>query len=125
MIQSTLGVQNAILFVLDPTNSSAHVPPYVIGQTTASTTSCVSFATLPDVDGEVTITLFSKHEQQRDSAVGLEVFDGHVETPGRKLAIVDSQFVRVLECDVPSKDTRIRVVVDDPKMPTAIWLSIL
>jgi hypothetical protein len=47
----------------------------------------------------------------------VEVFDGSIETPGKRLALVTSQNERVLEIDVTGPVTRVTISVDDPRAP--------
>jgi hypothetical protein len=107
-----LAVPNAILFVLDPTNEDAIIPEYKPGETAAATLSCVSIATIADVDGEVTVQLCTTS----DNVIlftPVQVFAGLLETPGCVLAVVTSEFDRVLEIATDSTTTQIIVRVDD------------
>ena len=99
MSEVTLPVPNALLFVLDPNHQDVQVPEYASGALVAANATCASIATLADVDGEVTVRLI-----ERDGATPTErfvvVFDGTLETPSRRVAIVTSQFESVLEQEV-------------------------
>jgi len=124
MTQATLAVPNAILFVLDPTNADTQVPEYVPGEPTAASPSCVSVVTLADVDGEALVSLLeAKRPDARDDLI--RVFDGAIETPGRQLAIVTSQFDTVLQSAVAAEKTRFAIYVDDVDMPNRIEVDII
>lgn len=118
-----LAVPSAILFILDPTNKAAIVPAYVPGKATSASTSCVSVATIADVDGEVTVRLCTPLDDVV-CAASVQVFDGTVETPGHMLAIVTSKFDRVLEMATQSAVTRFTVRVDDEQSPTEVSVNV-
>lgn len=118
-----LAVPNAILFILDPTNKAAVAPAYVPGEAAAASPSCVSVATIADVDGEVTVRLCAPVDDVA-CEVSVQVFDGLVETPGHVLAIVTSEFDRVLEIATSSAVTRIAVRVDDAQSPTEVSVNV-
>jgi hypothetical protein len=112
---------NSILFVLDPTNKSAAIPTYIDGKLVSSTESCVSVATLPDIDGETEISLESSRNLHSDLN---EVFSGKVSTPGSKIAIVTSQLQKLLEMPVSQDKTMVRIWANDQKEPNKIVVGI-
>ncbi len=116
MTSVTTTVPNAIVFVLDPHNKHITVPGYEPGRVSASNSSCISVATLPEVDGEVTLRL-CEHSNDSGGQGLVQVFDGSIEIPGKKLVIVTSHNERVLEANVPGPLTRVTVSVDDPSGP--------
>ena len=122
-MKTNLAVPNAILFIVDPTNTAAVVPEYVLGEATAATPSCISVATIADVDGEVTVRLCAASSDVARSTP-VRVFDGSVDTPGRVLAIVTSDFDQVLKITTPTAVTRIVVRVDDVQSPANVSVDI-
>lgn len=122
-MKTTLAVPSAILFILDPTNKAAVVPEYVTGKAAAATPSCVSIATIADVDGEVTVRLCASLDDGECSTL-VQVFDGLVETPGHVLAVVTSEFERVLEVATTSVVTRLTIRVDDEQSPVEVYVDI-
>jgi hypothetical protein len=123
-MKKTLAVPNAILFILDPTNEAAVVPVYVPGEAAAATPTCVSIATIADVDGEVTVSLGARVDDGMWPTL-VQVFDGLVETPGHVLAVVTAEFERVLEMEAPSTVTRLTVRVDDVRSPIVVCVVIV
>jgi hypothetical protein len=123
MIEVKLAVPDAILFILDPTNEAAVVPEYVPGEAAAATPSCVSIATIADVDGDVTVRLCAPLDDV-ERARFAQVFYGSVETPGHVLAVVTSEFERVLEMATTSTATRITVRVDDVQSPAEVYVNV-
>jgi hypothetical protein len=121
-MEAKLAVPNAILFVFDPSNKGAIVPQYDSSSPVAATSSCVSVATLADVDGDVTVRLLQLPNNSHPAGL-IQVFDDQIETPGRVLSVVTSQFDRILETGVPSPVTRITIAVDDPKSPAVISVN--
>ncbi|MEO7594444.1 MAG: hypothetical protein ABI134_24745 [Byssovorax sp.] len=123
MMKAKLAVPNAILFILDPTNEAAIVPEYVPGEAAAATPSCVSVATIADVDGEVTVRLCATLDDV-ERTMSAQVFHGSVETPGHVLAVVTSDFERVLEIATPSLVTRITIRVDDVQSTAEVSVDV-
>lgn len=116
-------VPNAIVFVLDPSNKGAVVPEYAPGNTVAATESCVSIAALAEVDGPTTVRLGTPlSESERLGCV--ELFEGVVQTPGNRLAIVTSHLERLLEVQVAAATARIAVYADDPRSAGMICVSV-
>lgn len=122
-MKTNLAVPNAILFIVDPTNTAAIVPEYVLGEATAATRSCISVATIADVDGEVTVRLCAPSDDVARSTP-VRVFAGSVDTPGHILAIVTSDFDRVLEISTPTVVTRIVIRVDDVQLSAHVSVDI-
>jgi hypothetical protein len=121
MPRSILSPPNAILFVLDPTNKNVVVPVYVDDQLTAATSTCVSIGTQADVDGDVEVSL----EVARVAPIGMQhIFFGVIETPGGKIAVVTSQFQRVLEIDVSVKTIEVSIWADDLCNPACVAVGV-
>lgn len=112
MSEVTVAVPNAILFVVDPKNRDAEVPVYDIGKLVCATRSCVSVATISDVDGDVAVTLSPRSDSDLASD-RLVVFSGTVQTPNRRIAVVTSQLQVLLETDVSGSECPISIAVDD------------
>ena len=113
MKQALVTLENAILFLLDFSNRDVEVPGYIPGVATAASDSCVSVSTKPQVDGEVTIRLaraFSASAKSRCQ----QVFSGMISTPSRMLAVVTSEFEKVLEIEVTADIADVRISLDDP-----------
>ncbi|HVG87237.1 MAG TPA: hypothetical protein VM734_05445 [Kofleriaceae bacterium] len=116
MKATTVSVPNAIIFVMDPTNSDASVPAYRHGEVTAATSTCVSVATLPEVDGDITVRLAERGSDPENDGL-VPVFDGVLETPGGKVAIVTSELESVLEAYTAGATTRVTISVDEVTSP--------
>jgi hypothetical protein len=123
MNQVTLLLPHPIVFVLDPTNKDAIVPDYVPGGCTASTSSCISVATTPDVDGEVILRLCSPADAPVFTTPEL-AFEGSVETPGHVLAVGSSEVDRILDIAVPGASTRVTISVDNLESPVEITVVV-
>jgi hypothetical protein len=123
MMEATLSVPNAILFVLDPGNKNAIVPVYNQYETIAANPTCLSIKTLAEVDGDVTIRLGHPQTGLEDVST-MTVFEGEIETPGRVIAIITSLFERVLETNVQHFRTRISIGVDDPEVPSIVTVRV-
>lgn len=121
MLKAVLSPPNAILFVFDPTNKDVVIPSYVNGELTAATESCVSVGTLADVDGDTEVILDIGAAVSADLE---RVFSGVITTPGGKVAVVTSQFQRVLELDVPIGAVDITIWTDDERNPGRVVISV-
>jgi hypothetical protein len=121
MLKAVLSPPNAILFVFDPTNGDVVIPPYVDGELTAATETCVSVGTQADVDGETEVSLAMAAVAQPDLQ---RVFAGAVATPGGKVAVVTSEFNRVLELDVPKGGIEVVIWTDDLRNPARVVVNV-
>lgn len=121
MSNATISPPNAILFVFDPTNKDIVVPPYVDGEITAATETCVSVGTQASVDGETEVSLDLDNATPSDLH---QAFFGSIVTPGGKIAVVTSKFERVLELDVPKGKANVSVWVDDLRNPAQVTVLV-
>lgn len=121
MARAVLSPPNAILFVFDPTNPGVAVPPYVDGELTAASATCVSVGTQADVDGDTEVSLDTTPTIPADLQ---RAFVGAIATPGRRLAVVTSQFERVLEIEVPDDSAEISIWVDDLRNPAHVAIGV-
>ena len=122
MTSATIFVPNAIVFLLDPSNKEAIIPAYIPGKPTSFNPTCISIVTLADVDGDATFYLAQPLTAAEKSGY-MEVYDGSLDTPGRKLAIVTSQLDVILESTVPGHITRVRVSVNEADAPSVIYVE--
>lgn len=123
MTAITAAIPNAIVFLLDPQRQPITVPPYVPGSVTASNASCISIGTASDVDGEVTLRL-NDPSQPSDGETLLEIFDGSLETPSRRIALVTSQNALLLESEVVGVVSRVTIEVDDLRWPSIVQIAV-
>ena len=121
MHTARLAVPNGILFVMDPTNLEAEIPEYEPGSLVASNHSCISVCTQAEDDGDTFISLGS-HPLPTNSLT--KWGEGKIVSPGGVLAVVTSQFHRVLELKVSQKQVAISVWADDPQSPTTIAFEV-
>jgi hypothetical protein len=121
MNRVVLSPPNAILFVFDPTNKDVVVPAYVDDELTAATDTCVSVGTQADVDGHTEVSLEAALIAPTDLH---QVFLGAIAAPGRKVAVVTSQFQRVLEIDVLADVVEISVWADDLRNPARVAVGV-
>ncbi len=121
MPRVVLSPPNAILFVFDPTNNDAVIPPYINGDLTAATDTCVSVGTRAEVDVDTEISL----DLGGTAPIDLQqVYFGAIGTPGGKVAVVTSQFQRLLELEVPIGSVAVSIWVDDRRNPARVVVSI-
>lgn len=122
MMEATISVPHGIVFVLDPSNRGVVIPAYVDGEVISSNPTCVSVATVPEVDGDLTLRL-GKSVTPTNKSI-LVVFDGLIETPGKRLAIGTPDIDVVLEIDVSEVLTYVVIQVDDPKSPKLVCVNV-
>lgn len=116
----SIPVPHAIVFVLDPGHPDPIVPEFVPGEPVAANATCISVATLPEVDGEVAIRIGDDPASPELE----EVFAGVVETPGRRLAVLTSDGRVVLETAVSEDVSRMMIAVDDPRAPGILEVTV-
>ncbi|MBO6899770.1 MAG: hypothetical protein JJ864_00355 [Rhizobiaceae bacterium] len=103
---------NSIVFISD--NLTSKPPEHIDGSLVSFNKFCVSVGTYPEVDGETKFSLGRADEVE--DALQL-VFDGMIETPGRKLIISTVWDEVLLKTGVEDTETRTRVWVDHPRWP--------
>lgn len=116
-----MGPPNAILFVFDPKNKNVVVPLYIDKQLTAATDSCVSVGTQADVDGDTEIHLTSGNVQPSKL---IHVFRGRISTPGGSIAIVTSEFQKILELEIRKQHADVDIWADDLRSPSKVIVDI-
>lgn len=121
MSTTTASPPNAILFVLDPTNKDTVVPPYVDGELTAATATCISVGTQASVDGETEVSL---HLDTASPTNLYQAFVGSLIAPGGAVAVVTSQFERLLEQEVPNGTVGVSLWVDDLRNPSRVVVQL-
>lgn len=120
----TLLLPHPIVFVTDFGNTNVEIPPHSPTSVTSANESCVSVNALADVDGEVTIILANHLEAAPTEQLKL-VFEGTVATPGRKIAVVTSENVNLLETEVTGTQSAIEIFVDDQAFPSKIVVNVV
>ncbi|WP_146604439.1 hypothetical protein [Rhodoplanes roseus] len=103
-----LPVLNAILCVRDPSRpfDSIEFPEPDHDRPVWATSSCLIVRCLSDCDGKTSVTLGASGEVPH---IGVMVFDGWLETPGRKVGIETVLHEWVAQTDVSSSSTRVRI----------------
>ncbi|MEJ2682413.1 MAG: hypothetical protein P8144_13345 [Gammaproteobacteria bacterium] len=122
MAEVTLLVPNAIIFLYDLTSENIQVPEYIDNVLVAANESCISVGTQADVDGEVTLRLSNRIDDS-DKEPCEKVFDGFVNTPGKKLVISTSEDDAILQVDVKGEKTQVFVWVDDTDFPSLVLVE--
>jgi hypothetical protein len=106
---------NSLVLVMDP--SVGEVPEIMAGGSIAASRSCVAVGTLCEVDGSTRISLGATNS-------GLEghrlAFDGVLETPGRRIAVMSVTDEVLIQMPVESDQTRVRVWTNDDREPSDI-----
>jgi hypothetical protein len=92
-----------------------------------STETCVAFGCFVAQDGDTEVTLGAASELQTGSTLRADCvlrFDGELETPERKLELTTAAAEIVLETEVQSALTRVRIWSDHPNMPEHVFVGI-
>jgi hypothetical protein len=121
-VEITLSVPNAIIFLYDLASKNIQVPEYIDNVLVAANEACISVDTQADVDGEVTIKL-SNNIDKSDKELCEKVFEGVIDTPGKKLAVSTSEDDRVLEVDVKTNKSQVSVWVDNLDFPGIVLVE--
>lgn len=122
-METKLLIPNAIVFLYDLTAPSIQIPEYKEDTIVSYNKSCISIGTQSDVDGEVTLKLSEKiNIADKDHCE--KIFNGEVDTSGKKLAISTSEVEGVLEISVKTSKTPITIWVDDTKFPSLVLIEV-
>jgi hypothetical protein len=112
---------NSQVVIVDPKNRKVEVPEYQESVPFVATSSCILFYCYPEVDGETEISLGRASDLDPGIA---PVFDGHLLTPSRILAIETVYGDTILQIPTFSAQTKFRIWSDEIKWPTKIWVGI-
>jgi hypothetical protein len=119
MTATDIAPPNSLLLIMD--RSIGRPPESMAGEIVASTSTCVAIGTRSEPDGTTHVTLDDGHGT---FAVGIPCFDGVLETPSRRLAVCSVIDDVVLEANVMTERTWIRVRVDDLTEPSEIYIFV-
>ena len=117
-IEKTFAPPNSIIFIADPTRRYS-VPEDTGATLVTATSSCIGIGTLAEMDGETTIRL----SKNFSSPIGELVFDSMLETPGLRIAVIDSGADPQLVMPVGSGTTHVRIWVNDQNEPDLILIE--
>lgn len=121
MPKAVLSPPNAILFVFDPTSKDVEIPSCLDGELTASSSTCFSVGTQADIDGDTHISLDFGSVTPADLQ---RIFFGVINVPNGKVAVVTSQFERVLELNVPMGSMEVTIWADNLSSPGRIAVDV-
>ena len=124
MIRTRASLSHPIVFVMDFDNDGVEVPDYNPGSVTSANASCVSVGAISDTDGEVEVSLADPRDDVSVESY-IHVFEGVINTPAQRIAIVTSENEVLAQAAVTSKRTAVAVFVDDKLLPSNILIRIL
>lgn len=116
--QLELAVEHPVLFLSDPTGEET-VPPDTGAEVVTATGDCVCFWVQPYVDGEARVTISDQPCEE-----GVACFSGTIRTPGRIVALSDSNRFAYLNIPVKSAETHIEVWTSDAARPEWTWVRL-
>ena len=119
MIATDIAPPNSLLLIMD--RSVGRPPESMAGEIIASTSTCVAIGTRSEHDGTTHVTL---DDGPTTFVAGTPCFDGVLETPSRRLSVCSVTDQVVLENDVMTERTWIRVWVDDLTEPSEIRIIV-
>jgi hypothetical protein len=109
----------SLIFISDPeggtTPECSPPAPYW------ATPSCIAVGCLMYQDGDTEVRLGHASEL---NAEGKPIFDGPLETPNRKVNIETAEGELVLQADVPTESTRVRIWTNAPREPDKITIGL-
>lgn len=119
MLTANIAPPNSLLLVMDRT--VGRVPDSMQGRDIAFTPTCIAIGTLSEHDGSTHVMLGDNSEPLARTA---PIFDGVLDTPGRKLAVCSVLDEVILEIDVAAERTRVRVWSNDQAEPSEICILV-
>lgn len=111
-------LSHPIIFIFDFDNKLMNVPEYDSESTVSFNDVCVSVKAISDVDGELEVTLIYDDENKCPELK--QVFYGSIQTPNRKISVVTSLNEKLIELNVDSKLSSIKIYVDEFEFPSRI-----
>ena len=86
-----------------------------------STPSCIAIGCKAEIDGSTDVTLGPMHELSRADK---PTFEGTLETPSRSIAVSIVPNKRILQIQVPTTRTRVRVWANDAWEPDRLIIAV-
>jgi hypothetical protein len=118
-VQIRIAAPNSVVLVMDP--SIGEIPETMGGASIAATLSCIAVGTLSALDGE---TLISLSDELRDAPEEEPAFDGTVETPERRVSVCSVMNRSLLECEVTTDTTRVRIWTNHASEPDVVRIVV-
>ena len=112
---------NSQVVIVDPKAKNVIVPQWHELQPCIATSSCILVLCYPEVEGETEIALGKADEVDPGST---PIFDGHLLTPARTLAIETVEGDPILQIPTAGVQTKLRIWSDEIKWPTKIMVGI-
>jgi hypothetical protein len=117
-VENSVAPPNSIIFIVDPTHDS-QVPDDTGAALVTATSSCIAVGTAESSHGETSVRLGTIIQDP----VGQLVFDGSLETPGRRLSVENSWLEEILSTNVENAVTRVRIWANDLNEPDVILIE--
>jgi hypothetical protein len=117
MLTTDIAPPNSLLLIMD--RSIGEIPERMAGGLIALTPTCVAIGTLSEHDGSTRVIL---DDGSGPPAHGSPMFDGVMDTPGRKVAVCSVLDEVVLELAVAGERTRVRIWANDQVEPSEIYI---
>lgn len=121
-MNKTLLVPNGVIFFFDDSHPDIIIPMHDGDYVVDANSSSVSVFTTIDVDGEVFVELANEISESRKENL-LHVFEGHIDAPGRKVAMFTSEDDILMEVDVGGTQAKLSVWVDDLESPDTVLVE--
>jgi|SRR5580692_7044384 hypothetical protein len=115
----SLPVPNAVFFITG--SDTRDMPKIERGSNIWSTPTCIAVGCTPDVDGETRIAIGLSPQVSLSSK---PAFDGLLETPSRVVSVDFVPGKKVLEQNVLSSNTRIRIWANHPIAPNDVTIGL-
>jgi hypothetical protein len=110
---------NSLVFVSD--TNGGEVPEWVRDGMVWSTSSCIAIVCYPEQDGPTDVILGNAAEVDPG---GPPLFDGHLEVPNRTLVVSTVDQQTVMQADVLTPTTRLRVWTNHPRWPDKVTIGV-
>lgn len=110
---------NSILFISD--GRSGVAPQITKEKRIWATSSCVAVGCLMEQDGPTEVTLGQADEIRSQE---IPAFDGFLETPRRTVLVSTSENRSILEKNVTSERTRLRIWTNHPSEPDKVIIAL-
>lgn len=108
--------------VLVEGSQGGEIPTSMQQSLIAATDSCIAIGCRAEDDGETEITLGPSGKVD----IGKRpAFEGSLQTPTRKVTVRTVHGVTLLEMSVPTKETKLKIWVNDPSEPDRIAVGIV
>jgi hypothetical protein len=123
MIEIDASLTHPMVFIFDYENLDVDIPD-VSGETLVTASdSCIAVQTVVEIDGDVSISVFSASEVVEKEIYKVGTF--YIVTPTGRLSVVSAKDKELAYVQISKKDTYFNLYANDFNSPTTVYVELV